>query len=285
MRSWRPWSLVLGGAVAVGLAAGAVGGVAAASSGSQAPAPALAGPAGPAGGHPMLARPRRGGPGAPPAGPQGRPPAPGTAGKVTAVGASGFSLQAGATTYRVTVSTGTGYGFAPGWTAPASALAVGERVSVQGSVSGGQITARAVQIHLPVLAAQVTTQTGDTASVSQRSGRTATLQFASAPTLTPGESLQAVGRWQGDTLEVLAYRQLPAQVAGTVTAVGSGSATVQTVGGASETVAWSGTTVFRAGPGAAGGSTAVVVGARLHAVGTRSGTTLQATQIDIGPRP
>lgn len=188
-------------------------------------------------------------------------------------------------TYRVAVSSSTVYFLSPGWTTSSSTLAVGDQVSVRGSASGQQITAAAVQMHLSGITAKITGGSGDATTVIEPSGRTATLQFTSASNLPVGRLVQAVGKWQDDTLTVQAYRVLPDQVDGTVTALGADGASVQTGPGGVVSVKWSAQTTFAEGPKTSVGASVVVVGAHVHVQGVLSGTTLQATVIDVGPGP
>lgn len=154
----------------------------------------------------------RGGPGGPPG--RGPGPGPGVAGTIAGLSSSGFTLTVGSATYTVQVSASTVYLLAPGWTASRSALASGDPAMVQGTVSGTRVVATAVQVHLWGITAKVTAVSGDTAMVTQPSGRTATLHFTTPPTLRVGRMLQAVGNWQGDTLTVRAWRLPPSGARG-----------------------------------------------------------------------
>ena len=291
MQQWRPWLVILGAALAAWLVAGPAANLSvfASSSGSSTSSAATtagthAGPVPPA---PPGPRPE--GPGVPGRGrPRGRGPGPGAvpglAGTIAGVSASGFSMTVAGATYQVEVSSSTAYLLAPGWTTTLSALASGDQVAVQGTVSGQQVAATAVTAHIWGITAQVTAVSGDAATVTEPSGRTATLQFGSVPSLSPGHTVQAVGRWAGDALTVRAWRVLPDRVDGTVTALGTNSATLQTGAGSTVEVTWSSATTFAAGPKTTASASAVTVGSRVHAEGTLSGDTLQATLIGIGPK-
>jgi hypothetical protein len=280
---WRPGLVILGAALAGWLVVGPAASIAvlASSSGASGTSTAAASP------QPSPPGPPRGDPGR--GGPRGaRPgpaPVPTLAGSVVSVGASGFSLTVAGATYQVAVSSSTAYSLAPDWSTALGTLASGDQVAVRGTVSGQTVSATSVAIHAWGVAGQVTQISGNLATVVEPSGRTATLQFAAAPELTAGRTVQAVGRWTGDTLAVRAWRVVPDRVDGTVTAVGSDSASVATGDGATATVVWSSQTTFQATPGQTANAAEVAVGTHLHAEGTLSGDTLEATLIVVAPRP
>ncbi len=290
MQKWRPWRVVLGATLAAWLVTGPAGSLSVSASsrvaGSSATARTHVGSTPPPPAGPPPGGLGGSGRGTPPRA-SGHPPAPGPApgilGTVVAVGSSGFTMTAAGSTYRVEAGSSTVYILAPGWTTTSLTVVAGDQVSVQGSVSGAQITARTVSVHGWGITARITDVSGDAAAVVEPSGRTAVLRFDSAPGLAVGRTVQAVGTWQGDALTVRAYRIPPDQIEGTVTALGTDHATVQTGAGTSVTVAWSAKTMFAEGPKATAGASAVVVGAHMHAQGVLSGSTLQATLVDVGP--
>lgn len=291
-RATRAWLALPGAALAAWLVAGPAMGQPAAAAAATTAKTAPAGP--PAA--PPLHGPKPGhgpGPGRPPLGGPASGPGlggPGLSGTVATLSGSGFGLTVAGTTYQVATTSATRFLLAPGWATTQAALTVGEHVSVQGTVSGEAVAARTIGLRASGIRAKVDGVSGDTVSVTQPSGRTATLRFAASPALTAGQTVEAVGTWQGDTLAVTAWRVPPAHVAGVVRSVSSpsnseGSASVQTVGGQLVTIHWSSATRFAASPRSAAGPSLVTVGSRLQAEGDESGSVLQATRIELAPTP
>lgn len=278
--------LTAGAALAAALLVGPAAALPVFASGTNASTAASASSAGPVPPPPGVAGRPGPGPGPRPGSGPGRP-GPGLDGTITALSASGFTMTRAGTTYTVAVSSSTAYQLGPGWSTTQASLAAGDRVTVQGTVSGQQVSAAAVIDHLWGVTAQVTTLTGNAASVTQPTQRTATVQFASTPgSLAVGNTVQAVGTWEGDTLIARAWRVVPDHADGIVTALaGSSGATVKTADGKTVTVDWSASTTFTAGPGTSAGPSAIAVGTVLHAKGTLTANTLEATDIHLGPAP
>lgn len=211
----------------------------------------------------------------------------GWSGTVANLSSNTFSLAAGTITYHVVTSSATQYLWRPGWNASASALANGEQVMVQGSRSNSQLTATRVVIQLPGVQGLTTAVNGDAVAVQEPSGRTATLTLSTTPTVQVGQTVQAVGTWSQDTLQVRAWRLVPAHLDAIiqVLALGQNRATVVRPTGQAVTVVWQSTTTFRLGPHQSASPSSLVVGAHIHATGQWVGGVFEARTIELPPPP
>lgn len=211
----------------------------------------------------------------------------GWTGTVSNVSTNAFSLVFGSVTYHVETSSTTQYEWAPGWPANASALANGEPVLVQGSRTNSQVAATHVVIQLPRVQGQVTALQGDTLTVQEPSGRTATLALSTSPTVQIGQTVQAVGTWSQDTLSVRAWRVLPAHLDGVIQALalGQNRMTVADPTGHAVTVVWQSTTIFHRGPHLSANASELAVGESIHATGQWGGGAFEASTIQLPPPP
>ena len=81
-------------------------------------------------------------------------------------------------------------------------------------------------------------------------------------------------------------RPTPPAAQGTVSALGSGSFTLKTPSGSSDTVDYTSATAIRHGPaplGTTSGTVSLAVGDQVQVFGSQSGSTVQATSIQLMP--
>jgi hypothetical protein len=224
----------------------------------------------------------------------GDSPGAAIAGSVTAVSSGSFSVaEATGTTIVVDYVSGTTFR-AAGVAVPSSDLAVGERVSARGSMSGGALQASAVQIAPVSVEGIVTAVSGQTLTVQTQSGATVGVTVTSSTRMAPpsarvaqGDRVHVQGIGSATAVTALGLEVAPAgrpapaatAVTGTITAVGPGSFTVAETGasGTSVVVTYTAATKIKGGSPAQGDRVAVE--------GTMSGGALQAIAIRILPPP
>ena len=252
-------------------------------------------------------------------------PAPPLSGVITAINGGVLTLQrqgpGGGGTLTVDTSGSTtfqegGPGATSG-TLTLSQLRVGERIAVQGTLSGSTVSATTVAVQpAPPLSGVITAINGGVLTL-QRQGpggsgtltvdtsgstsfqergpgaKTGTLALSQ---LRVGERVAVRGARSGSTVSATSVAVQPAPpLSGVITAINGGVLTLrrQGPGGGSGTltVDTGGSTSFRGGPGAKTGTLTLSqlrVGERIAVRGTRSGSTVSATVVAVmpaGPKP